>query len=99
MIVSREAVSMRQMKPRMFVLAGIAVAAVATTTAVIASSSNHDFAAGGFERTNVPESRTSFAAQMTPKGPSGHLNSTAPNGDLIERYDVVCLAVNAAGDV
>ena len=66
-------------------------------TASFAASSNgsHDFANGGFERANG--FRTGFTAQATPQGANGHLSSTFDNGSgptIVERYDVVCLAVN-----
>jgi hypothetical protein len=81
-----------------------AAQAVDPTLAAPANDGNHDFAVGGFERSNTPTNggHTGFSAQSHPNGqaPSGHLSSTfdssptSPTPGVKQRYDVVCLAVS-----
>jgi hypothetical protein len=81
-----------------------AAQAVDPTLAAPTNDGNHDFAVGGFERSNTPTNggHTGFSAQSHPNGqaPSGHLSSTFDSSPtsltpgVKERYDVVCLAVS-----
>ena len=61
------------------------------------TNGSHDFAVGGFERSNVDMSHTGFSAQSGPQGqaPKGHLSSTSADG-LKERYRVTCLVVSGS---